>query len=170
MGVSSKTIIGPSISSPVDLRGDSLASLSFHVSVRVWEDVASSKGFPESLLHHDGLTIAGGTVKGQLFIRRCPIGENLHFGQQEHATNGREREREVPSVCLLDSRRMLAVSRCGVLIAAALTPDEDTPYERIDVCWRVQCLRMYVSSLGVRKPLLVVSDGFDNAIRTLLCG
>lgn len=66
---------------------------------------------------------------------------------------------------LLDGRSLLGVSRDGVLFMANW--DEGTALENVALRWKKQGWRMYVSAIRRWSSRLLISDGFDNAIRAL---
>mmetsp|Transcript_20046 Transcript_20046/g.64679 ORF Transcript_20046/g.64679 Transcript_20046/m.64679 type:complete len:140 (+) Transcript_20046:1073-1492(+) len=73
--------------------------------------------------------------------------------------------RDVVSVEILEGHQMVAVKRTGTLCLVSWDADF-----QLSQRWARQGLRMYVSTLRRREPRLLVSDGFDNAIRTLRVG
>jgi len=103
--------------------------------------------------------VAGGTVCGSMWV--ASAGRASIVGPA--VTN--IFPRDVVSVEILEGQQMVAVKRTGTLSLVSWDADFQLSQQ-----WARQGLRMYVSTLRRREPRLLVSDGFDNAIRTLRVG
>lgn len=143
---------------------DQISGIGYHVRPSIWEEIPFGAEYPRCLLDTDGIVVAGGTVNGKLWAlngkrpRKC--GHVIFNSSEAGPTN------EVVSVEFLDRWRFIAMSRLGAMCLA----DWGEAGEAIEVKWRVSGFRMYVSTIRLREPLLLVSDGFDNAIRTIRAG
>ncbi|CAK0855659.1 unnamed protein product, partial [Prorocentrum cordatum] len=147
----------------VEIRWD-VSSLACHTAVSFWEHASIRHHFPNRFLDLDSFTLAGGTTDGRVWAARVRDGSPSVVSIS--LTRGRQRgPADVVSVQLLDACRMLAVSRQGLLALVSWAASSD-----MQVVWAVSGLRMYVSTIGLRGPQLLVSDGFDNAICAISCG
>lgn len=141
-----------------------VSSLACHSTVSAWEHASVGRDFPNRFLELGSFTLAGGTTDGRVWAAR--VRDGCSDIVSTSLLSGRQRgPADVVSVQLLDARRMLAVSRHGLLALVAWDARSD-----MQVVWAVSGLRMYVSTISLRDPRLLVSDGFDNAICTISCG
>ncbi|CAE8651013.1 unnamed protein product, partial [Polarella glacialis] len=124
----------------------------------VWAQLPSG-AYPKSLLAEERVVLAGGSVEGgYLWVSRG--GRCSHM--QHTLKGGKNHMKETISVELLDSKRMVAVNRRGLIFLAEW--DKELA---ITVRWARAGHRMYVSTIRRREPLVLVSDGFDNSIQTI---
>jgi len=138
---------------------EGLSGMDCFVRPEVWARLTCNAAYPESLLAEEGVTVAGGTVCGSMWVASAgrasivaPAVTNIF-------------PRDVVSVEILEGHQMVAVKRTGTLCLVSWDADF-----QLSQRWARQGLRMYVSTLRRREPRLLVSDGFDNAIRTLRVG
>lgn len=150
--------------------GIQISGLSYHAQASVWEGSPAGEDYPAGLLGAAGFSLACGTVDGHLCARSFGETSEGRRGaalQRSFPSRGAESnsmQLEVISVVFLDKRCVLAIGRCGILCMV----EWDYACASSKVLWAAQGFRMYVSTMQLREPLLLVSDGFDNAVRTIL--
>lgn len=147
--------------------GFCVSGLSCYVCPSLWERVPAGAEYPACLLDEAGMSVAGGSVHGELwaFTGKGPARpENICYVK---LASEEGLPHEIVSIELLDRQHVLAISRTGKLFLSECLSEWPHVIDRIKVLWTVSGFRMYVSTIKRRQPLLLVSDGFDNAIRTI---
>eukprot|EP00747_Dinoflagellata_sp_TGD_P016786 gnl/TRDRNA2_/TRDRNA2_125361_c0_seq1.p3 gnl/TRDRNA2_/TRDRNA2_125361_c0~~gnl/TRDRNA2_/TRDRNA2_125361_c0_seq1.p3 ORF type:complete len:263 (-),score=36.54 gnl/TRDRNA2_/TRDRNA2_125361_c0_seq1:241-1029(-) len=142
-----------------------ISSISYRISPKVWARLAKHRAFPDSLLLEDDVQVVGGTCEGDLWFKQSSATSQTATRAIPISRDDEGSVPEVISVYMLSQRQLLAVSRTGIVRCFELAPDAGNSAVRL--LWAKKGWRMYVSGIACRQPRLLVSDGFDNAMRTI---
>ncbi|CAK9101073.1 unnamed protein product [Durusdinium trenchii] len=116
--------------------------------------------WPKSFLGAN-LKVAVGSVDGQFALLQAGSCRAVHelFKPSEGVSQ------EVISLVMISDNRILLVSRAGILTLLAWEGllSSEAPCRAV---WSKTGWRMYVSTIGLWGPGRLISDGFDNIIRT----
>lgn len=134
-----------------------VSSMACVVSPFTWTRLRGDMMYPFALLDDEGVVVAGGDTMGHIFVHQG----TRDFSQPLRGNH--EYLNEVVSAELLSEHRLLVVSRTGRLTCI----EWGNTVDHAIVLWAKMGWRIYVSTIQRREPLLLVSDGFDNVIRSL---
>ncbi|CAK9021998.1 Hypothetical protein SCF082_LOCUS15594 [Durusdinium trenchii] len=154
--------------------GSSTATLTQLKFVSAYVEVSSLSYFPSPPLRQDmdqghwpksflgaNLKVAVGSVDGQFALLQAGSCRAVHelFKPSEGVSQ------EVISLVMISDNRILLVSRAGILTLLAWEGllSSEAPCRAV---WSKTGWRMYVSTIGLWGPGRLISDGFDNIIRT----